>query len=488
MTRRTLSAFAALTIFLAGGASEARAAPGNSAFDAVNATGTCAPLEITIDTGYSAIVRPDIQIPRATTLLEAGGSQALASPADPGDSVDALAGLGIPEAEGYIVNGYPGAPSPFAGQGLNNITTQFPAPVNQAGPTLIKNPLNPALTYPYEHAEATYPNPQAPGQQSQTLAGTPNLSLTDPSGAFALDTNLAKAVAGDTIAIADAGLGPESSAQSPGITTFAVPSLGISVGRLSAHSLSQVDASSVTQNTICELDSVDIAPHGAKPLHIGSVVVKVSSSRNVNSSSAAAAQSIEFSGVTVAGQGATINQNGLSAGGQQIPFTLPPQNQSLPGIFGPSSVAVQGTTIQKSQKNADEAGVAVVGATIVITTTAPLPNAIPPSGVGTTPVRITIKLASAGTSTYGLPAQDSRFGSGAFSGGSAYGSAHGGGSGNGQPGKPPSLTAVIFDSPARAWIIGGASLLELLLIIAVTRAYLRRRRRVLPVRETFDIP
>lgn len=498
--RRLAGALLTLPLLLAGGVLPVRAAGTTaSAFDASDARGGCAAVEVTVDTGYSFIVEPDLQLPRATAAIEEGQSQAIASPADPGDSVDALAGLGIPMAEGYMNDGYPGAPPPFNQYGLSKL----PAPFNGAGQALVDNPFNQTLTYPYEHADAGYPNPAQPGTQTATLDGAPDAQVTDPTGLFHVDGSPARAVAGETFTSADAGYGVAAQTQAPATSApmLTIPSLGISIGRVSAHSAASVGSSAVSQDAVCELDGIDIAPPGAAPLHIGALLARVHTERSVSAATATASHQVEFSGVTYNGQGASLDDSGLTAGGQHVPFTLPPQQQSLPGLQGPTSVALNGTTVGSKQPNPDEASVNLTGATIVIKSSAPIPNAIPPSGVGFTPVTWTIRLASLGSTTYAVPAASALgslplggagFSGGAFSGGSAgtpattipgRSTVHPGSSG-----LPAALASVFVDSPLRWMILSAGALLEALLLSGAITWIRRRRLAGAGITETLDLP
>ena len=357
-----------------------------SPFDAANLKGSCAAVELTVKTGYSFVVEPDVLVPRAGTAVQEGASEAIASPADPGDSVDGLAGLGLPEASGYIVNGYPGAPPPFAGQGPG----QAPPPLNSVGQTLVQNPFNKALTYPYEHADAGYPNAQSPGTQTATLAGTPNATFADPSGLFSLNGATAKAVAGDGVAVADSGAGAAAAGATPAVPAGvgSIAALGVSVGRVSAHSEAHVLANKVTEDAVCTLNNVEVAVPGSAPVHIGAVVATVHAERALGAPRAIASEKIEFSGVTVNGQGATLDQNGLRVGGQTL-TTLPASTTTptapaglLPPSAGPvpltsPTVSFAGTEVAQKQPSADEAIIAATGATVTINSVTPIPNAIP---------------------------------------------------------------------------------------------------------------
>jgi hypothetical protein len=486
-------------------------ADSTSPFDAANLNGACAAVELTVSTGYSFVVQPDVQMPRAATTLEEGHSDALASPVDPGDSVDALAGLGIPEAEGYIVNGYPGAPSPFAGQGLNKL----PAPLNGAGDTLLHNPFNAALTYPYEHAEAGYPNPSKPGPQTATYAGAPNAAAGDPSGLFTVNAGSATATAGDGFATADGGAGSAATVSQPAVPgVVSLPALGFSVGRSSAHSEAHVLAGKVTADATCTLHDIEVAVPGTSAIHIGAVVATTHAERAVSAPKATASENIEFSGVTVNGQAATLDQNGLTVAGHQVapqpqPTTLPtppvtlPQPSGVPVSTTPPTVSVSGSNVTTKQPTADEVLLSATGATITITSTTPLPNGVPPTGISSTPTVYTLHIASLSSEAYGLPAASNSVGLGDVIGGvtgilgggvGAFSSPSSGSLGSpaqahaGSGGLPDTLAAVAVTPMQRGLILAISSLLEGLLLAMVVRNFLRARRRVTAPAETTDLP
>ncbi len=480
-----------------------------SAFDAANLKGSCTALELTVKTGYSFVVEPDVQIPRAGTAVQEGASEAIASPIDPGDSVDGLAGLGIPEAQGYIVNGYPGAPSPFAGQGLGKL----PPPINSVGQTLVKNPFNQALTYPYEHADAGYPNAQSPGTQTATLAGTPNATLGDPSGLLTVNGSTAKSVAGDGMAVADSGAGAAVTGSPPAVPAGvgSLPALGVSVGRVSAHSEAHVLANKVTEDATCTLNNVEIAVPGSVALHIGAVVATVHAERAIGTPRAIATEKIEFTGVSLNGQGATLDQRGLRVGGQTV-TTLPtattptPPPALLPAAgpvpLAPPSVSLAGSNVVQKQPSPDEAIVAATGATVTINSTTPIPNAIPPSGVSATPTVYTLHIATLAGEAYGLAASSSASGVGLGQVATGVAGVLGGGIGGlgsssaagatqshpGSAGQPATLAAVAVTPAQRAIVLVVSSLLEGLLLVGVARNYLRGRRRIAAPMETTDLP
>ncbi len=511
MRKGALAAIAMVPVLALPVLSVAARAATTSAFDAANLKGGCAALELTVKTGYSFVVEPDVQVPRAGTAVQEGASEAIASPADPGDSVDGLAGLGIPEAEGYIANGYPGAPSPFAGQGLGTL----PPPLNSAGQTLVQNPFNPALTYPYEHADAGFPNAQSPGTQTATLAGTPNATFSDPSGILTVDAATAKAVAGDGVAVADSGAGASASGAAPVVPlgVASLPALGVSVGRVSAHSEAHVLASKVTEDATCTLHDVEVAVPGSATVHIGAVVATVHAERAIGAPRAISSESIEFAGVTVNGQGATLDQNGLRVGGQTI-TTLPAGNTPTPppGVLPPSAgpvpltpptVSFAGTDVVQKQPTSDEAIIAATGATVTINSVTPIPNAIPPSGVSATPTTYTLHIASLAGEAYGLAAAATATPSvglgqvatgvvGVLGGGlGGLGSSANTGATHvhpGAPGQPDTLAALAVTPIQRAIVLVISSLLEGLLLVGVARNYLRGRRRIAAPLETTDLP
>ena len=492
--------------------SVAAGAATTSAFDAANLKGSCTALELTVKTGYSFVVEPDVQIPRAGTAVQEGASEAVASPVDPGDSVDGLAALGIPQAEGYIVNGYPGAPSPFAGQGLGKL----PPPLNSVGQTLVKNPFNQALTYPYEHADAGYPNAQSPGTQTATLAGTPNATFADPSGLLTVNGSTARAVAGDGMAVADSGAGAAVTGAPPAVPAGvgSLPALGVSVGRVSAHSEAHVLANKVTEDATCTLSNVEVAVPGSAALHIGAVVATVHAERAIGAPHAIASEKIEFTGVTVNGQGATLDQSGLRVGGQPV-TTLPatttptPPAGLLPTSAGPvplsaPTVSLAGSNVVQKQPSADEAIVAATGATVTINSTTPIPNAIPPSGVSATPTVYTLHIASLAGEAYGLAASSTSssgvglgqvasgvvgvLGGGIGGLGSSSGSTGATQTHPGTAGQPDTLGAVAVTPAQRAIVLAISSVLEGLLLAGVARNYLRGRRRIAAPVETTDLP
>ena len=491
-------------------------ADSTSAFEAANLTGTCAAVEMTVVSGYQFVVKPDVQVPRATSVVEEGTSEAISSPADPGDSVDGLPALGIPEAEGYLDNGYPGAPSPFAGQGLSTL----PHPFDSVGSTLVSNPFNTTLTYPYEHADAGYPNPESPGDQTATLGNLPSPTFTDPSGIIGVDGASGTSKAGNGYAVADAGIGASTAVATPAspAAVTSLPTVGISVGRVSAHSASEVLSDRVTQVSTCTLDDVEINVPGAPQIHIGALVATATTQRLLSANGATGSENVEFTGVTVNGKGATIDQRGLTINGHTVPLspsgsvTPPTSVPCLSGTpcVGTPTLALAGTTVARKQRSSNEYAVGATGATLTLTTSAPVPDSITPScpkppncgsPVSNTPVVYNIMLGNVASEAYGLPAQSlsSTSGLGGLVGG--FAGIVGGSLGNvtpatgphtttsgGHGGQPSTLASILVTPGERALVLGLASILELLLLAGVGRNWWRGRRHVLAPMETTDLP
>src|SRR5712671_4898966 len=108
MTRRTRRLLAAIAAVAAAAPLAALGLPQPAqagSLDVFALHGSGAGVRVTVQTGYSFVVEPDAMLPRADAVIEADQVRALASPLDPGDSVDALPGLGVPTAEQDIVYG-----------------------------------------------------------------------------------------------------------------------------------------------------------------------------------------------------------------------------------------------------------------------------------------------------------------------------------------------------------------------------------------------
>jgi hypothetical protein len=472
-----------------------------SPFGAYIASGDASCLEFTLTTGYSFIVEPDARLPRATATISEGTASALAAPADPGDSTDALAGLLVPRAEGMLA------------AGLDQATGSIPVPVVPAGLTdslisQVANPVNPHLEYPYEHASAAYPNPQQPGDQQASYLGLPSTTFADPSGVISVDGALGDAKAGAGVATADSGAAAATS----------LPLLGVSVGRFSASSTALVSPSAVTNDVVCNLQDVTIAPPASGfALHIGTLIATLHTERKLGANGATSSHSLQLANVTLNGQNIAPGPQG----GLPLPATTytVPQPPLPPGVPAPpaslQTVSITGTTSAATLSAANnESTSTLTGATVVITSTAPVPSSIPPqpgqNPISTTPAVYTIQLANLDSQTYGLVAPS--FGSaassasgttGAGAGSSYFGGSAGGRSGgfhlpgtsgsNGSKGSHPVTSSVLIPGTPAAirWsVVGLAGLLEALLLTSV---FLRRRmsrpRRVeLPAAAFLDLP
>lgn len=509
MSRRLPRAVAALVLL---GSPATTAVPGwasGGGFDAANLAGSCAAAELIIDIkGYDFYALPDIQLPRATTAVEEGRSTAIASPADPGDSVDALAGLGVPLVDNAVAGGLQ--------QAFASAPPSLQVLPTTAGQLLLKNPFNPQLEYPWAHASAGYPNPRSPGEQNATLAGAPDARLSDPSGLFAVDAGSARAVAGNGFATADGGDGASVAAAGAPVRAglLSVPALGISVGRTSAHSESRVLADRVTQETLCTLHDVRIAVPGNPPVQIGAVVAEARSERLLSGAGATATETITFSQVSVNGQAATLDGSGLSVAGHHL-ATLPRDaSAALPGGGAAPTVAFSGTEVQRRQAG-NRAALVATGATVVLTSTTPVPASLPttppggppstggPPPVSQAPTVYTLHLASVSTSAYALPGtatQSLGFGdlasgfAGVVSGGlDSVTAATAGSPGStvstpGRAGVPSTLAAIPVTPLQRAVILAVSSLVEALVLAWLGRTWLTNRRRVAPPLETTDLP
>jgi hypothetical protein len=461
--------------------SDAHAASGASAnnpFDAYIASGDASCLELTVNVaGFSFIVEPDARLPRATSSISEGESGALAAPADPGDSVDALAGLLVPREEGQIASGIDG--------GLAQTKIPFPVDVGNTLLT-VASPLNPHLEYPIEHANAAYPDPRSSGDQEATYLGAPNASFSEPSGVLSVDGASGDAKAGDSYASAEAGAGAATS----------LPPLGISVGRVSSQASAVVSATAVSDTVSCTLHDVGIAPPGSGySLHIGTLVASLQTQRTLTGSGATASHTVQLSDVTLDGKNLAPGGNGGLTLPPGVPSTVTfPQPPSCSSIVPPcpslpvslKAMSWGGTTHADSlgaNRNEDTSTLTV--ATVTLQTTAPVPSSIPPTQNGnpvtSAPTTYTLQLGNLDSSAYGLPAvgfpvSNPAFGTlsgGALGGLGSYGSA---GAAAGIPGTKPVASTVTIPGIAAAirWpVVGLAAVLEAALL---TSLLLRRRR------------
>lgn len=463
---------------------DAQAAPAASAdnpFDAYIASGDASCLELTVNVaGFSFIVEPDARLPRATSSISEGESGAIAAPADPGDSVDALAGLLVPREEGQIASGIDG--------GLAQTKIPFPADVGNTLLT-VANPLNPHLEYPIEHANAAYPDPSSPGDQEATYLGAPNASFTEPSGAISVDGASGDAKAGASYAAADAGAGAATS----------LAPLGISVGRVSSHASAVVSAGAVSDTVSCTLHDVGIAPPGSgHSLHIGTLIASLQTVRTLTGSGATASHTVQLSDVTLDGKNVAPAGGGGLAFPPGVPTTVTfPQPPACSSIVPPcpsvpvslQSMSWGGTAHADSLgANRNEETSTLTVATVTLQTTAPVPSSIPPTSNGnpitSAPTTYTLQLGSLDSSAYGLPATgfpvtNPAFGPPSGAGLGGFGGSYGTGAGTGTAGTPgtkPVASSVTIPGIAAAirWpVVGLAGVMEAALL---TSLFLRRRR------------
>lgn len=441
---RRLLAAAALFLAAAPAASialprDAGATPSLDVY-AVKASGTA--VRVTVQTGYSFIVEPDAMIPRAAASIEADQVSALASPLDPGDSVDALPALGVPTAESDIEQGaqtpFPGQvpapsplnlaiPSPLAG---STPPPQFSAAVD-SGVTDFAALFNPTLTATYEHAQASYPTPGSSGPQRATFppgsADNVPPDLPDIFGLASAHSSSGSATAAPGRGVADAGVG----------SAVTVPDLGLSIGRTSSHVEVSGDTGPAIATVVTTLQDIDLRvptlPSGvALPLpmplaagttllHIGSLVLTATTERSPGAASATAHTDMEFSGVTVLGHAARIGPDGITLDGSPSPLNGPigqligglgsarcTPNPPLGIPNGPSLPVAQpvlsiGPPVRRDQlsHNGNERSASLSGLTICLATVTPVPNASS-QPLSPTPTVYTITLGDVASSAYGI--------------------------------------------------------------------------------------
>ena len=415
-TRRVLAAaivataMAPLALLLSGTGAGAA-----GTLDVYAVKGGAAGVRITVQTGYSFVVEPDVMIPRATAGIEADQVLALASPADPGDSVDSLPGVGLPTAEGDIENGAATPnplPSPFPGSG-STPPPQFTQAVDSVVSTFAST-FNPKLTVPYEHAVAQYPNPAGEAQRSTFPVGSADSvppDLTDLFGLASVRSSSGWATAAPAHGVADSGVG----------SAVDIPMLGLSIGRISSHveMRGATAAISTAQTTLQNVDVANPSTPGTPLLHIGTLVLSVTTQRAPGAARATAHTSLEASGVTVAGQAARLDENGFSVNGgpvsplngalQQAIAMLNVQNctpqapASLPGLgslTSPPTMQVGPPTLQNQvTHHGNEDSVAMTGPTLCIAGSAPVPG---PGGVAATPTVYRVTLGDVSSSAYGV--------------------------------------------------------------------------------------
>lgn len=511
MRRRRLLVASLLSpvIALSAAAATARAATVPAIpFDAYIASGDASCIELTVNIGgYSFVVEPDVRMPRATATISEGEASALAAPVDPGDSVDALAGLTLPREEGQLA------------AGIDSALAQVPLPVpGDPGSSVVQalNPINPSLEFPIEHASAVYPQPGSTADQQATYLGGSNLAINDPTGLLSLDGTAGSARAAAQSATADAGAG----------SALSVSLLGLSVGRIAAHAESQVGASAVTDDVTCQIGDVTVAPPGAGySLHISSLSESLHTERALTGRAATSTPTLRLDGITVtqtiAGRTSTTN---LSPTGSAVtvPQSLsavplpvlpalplpPPLPTSLPASIQSVGLAGTSTSSALSSRN-NEMTSSITAATLTMQTTLAVPTTIPtgvppcltnpaqlvqcipsllPTGPGgglpvtSAPATFTLHLGSLDSTTYGFtaPAPPQFAFNGVGQSAPIEGAPAGGSVGSipGKPGtpgtRPVSATLTVPGTPgAIRWpVVALAGILEALLLTAL---FLRRR-------------
>lgn len=411
------------------GASRADAAVG---LDVYNLKANASPIEVAVKTQYSFLVYPDAQMPRATASIEGSQVMALASPADPGDGIDALPGLFVPQVEGQAQSGLAGG----AGQAPEPFKTVLTTAANVISVVALANPF---LTTPYEHVQVTYPNVKSPGRQQAAYFGT-DPSVADPTGSIAVQAAAGKVVADKDLAIADAGIGG----------ALTVAPLGLHVGRSSAHVELHGSGDRATSDAVSEVHDVDLTlpglslppglpqlpslPLSIQPLlHIGAIVSTVHTERVAGAPRATSTHSLQVAGVTVLGQAATIDDHGVhlmqqnaslqpivDAVNQLFTVTagLNGQLRGLPLVGGQPIVptgSMAGPLVGESlSHNGNEDSVTTSGLTLSLTGTLLLPsettnllgvppqiNPSSPPTLVASPATFTITLAAAQSSAYG---------------------------------------------------------------------------------------
>jgi len=399
-----------------------------------------AALRITVQTGYSFVVEPDAMIPRAAATIEADRVDALASPLDPGDSVDALPGLGVPTAEQDIKQGaatpFPGqipaqspldlaVPTPLAGA---TPPPQFSGAVDSAVDTFAAI-FNPTLTAPYERAQASYPNPGSSGPQRATFppGSSDNVppDFPDLFGLASAHSSSGSATAAPGRGVADAGVG----------SAVTVPALGLSIGRTSSHVEVSGDTGPAIAMVVTTLHDVDLRvpappggialpvplPVGTTLLHIGALTLTAVTERAPGAATAVSHTSMAVSDLTVLGHSARIDQNGISLDGSPSALNGPigqligalgsrqcTPNPPIGVPNGPSLPASQpvltiGPPVVQDQLShaGNERTVAMTGLTLCLAAIAPVPNASS-QPLSPTPTVYTITLGNATSSAYGI--------------------------------------------------------------------------------------
>jgi hypothetical protein len=220
--------------------------------------------------------------------------------------------------------------------------------------------------------------------------------------------------------VADAGVG----------SAVSIPALGLRVGRISSHVDVHGGSTGATSAVVTTLHDVDLgtpsfpgmsapqSPPGTSLLHIGTLVLTATTQRQSDAAKATSRSTLEASGVTVAGQAARLDQNGLSMPGPQTPLTdaanrlisslyssqcTPAAPVGVPQLGSLTSVPtlrIGPPTLRNAvTHNGNQAAVSMTGPTLCVATTAPIPGN---GGVAATPTIYTITLGDVTSSAYGV--------------------------------------------------------------------------------------
>ena len=490
---------------------------GGAGLDVYNVQGSAAGIDVTVKSGYSFVAQPEGMVPRAQAAV-ADTASAVASPADPGDSIDTLPGLAVPVATGCII--------PPLAKGAS----QLPPPFGDVAVSVL-NSVNPTLTYQYEHAYVQYPNPD-PAQQGkpQTAVLGTDAKVSDPSGTVAGNATTGRAHAEPGAADAEAGAGA-------GVSSLPI---GLNVGRISSTVQVRGTGGTALSDATTTLHDIDLTPPqlklppGVSPplLHVGSLVVTAHSARRAGAPQATGSTSVEYAGVTFAGQSARIDHNGVTLLGhpavalQQLADafnqmvgmatggSVPPAPPGLPlpppppGYSSPAPHLSTPVVSNQVSHGGDENTAGVVGLTLTFASPVPVPSVagFPPSGcsppkppsgqpvsVQPTPATYIVTLGNVSSSAYGLalpqaaslntglgsldlgsaaglsplPSTDAGAGGGVAGGGTVAGGAP-----TGAPQHGGLLHYLLDDALlSRPVVVSLASILELLLLLTLWASY-----------------
>ena len=391
--------------------------------DVTAADATAAAIEVTAQDAYSFVFDPDVQLPRATASIAADRARATASPADPGDQVDALPGTAIPLGEGMAVAGVQGA----AGRAPQPLPSVFAAGATALGTAFTTlGPATAPAGVPFEHVVAVYPDPGHAGASSSTFGTDPQVA--DPTGLLALEGAARQASAGPGAAVADAGGGAAVTAAA----------LGFRVGRLASHAESRTFAGRVVADAWSEVDGLDVGAGalglsaavttvlgGATVLHADVLRTDLHAERTAGAAATGHA-TVSATGVTVLGHAARVDSSGIHVDGAGV--ELAPVVAAVNALLdraatvdrlvpdgGPTGrdpvvpighfagpVSATSTTHSGDQATALAAGLTLtVRATVLVPASTAIPPPPGPPQLSPTPVTLQVVLASARVRAYG---------------------------------------------------------------------------------------